>query len=269
MLNFFIGLYSKKQISETPGNFMCSYKTVRNFKEKINTNKQWIMDSGAFSEISINGKYTYTVTDYLNIIYKQEPTYFITMDYMCEPFILNKTNKSVIEHQQLTCENSIKIKNSYSGKSKFIGSIQGYTKDEYISHIDMLKTQGLIEEYMAVGSICRRKNVKEIFDILKNIKKNLPSWVKIHGLGVKKTLLSKYETYDYLNSCDSMAWSFSGRYVKTKVNNKCTLTNVECIHLTHKNCANCENYMKNWYNEIQDLINKYNNINLKKIEEFI
>ncbi len=51
----------------------------------------WIMDSGAFSEINLNGKYTFTPEEYLHYVELHQPNLFFNMDFMCEPFVLQKT----------------------------------------------------------------------------------------------------------------------------------------------------------------------------------
>jgi hypothetical protein len=68
----------------------------------------WIMDSGAFTEISKHGRYRHSVAEYAaemrhwrgcgNLLAA------VAQDYMCEPFIVAKTGLSVAEHQRLTIE---------------------------------------------------------------------------------------------------------------------------------------------------------------------
>src|SRR4051812_25047532 len=66
----------------------------------------WIMDSGAFTEISKFGEYRTSVAEYAAEINRwvDDPKLVaaVSQDYMCEPFILEKTGLTVEDHQRLT-----------------------------------------------------------------------------------------------------------------------------------------------------------------------
>src|ERR1700761_4177548 len=68
--------------------------------------KDWIMDSGAFSEISAHGRYRVSVDEYAAQCDRWSKVgnfqCAATQDFMCEPFIVQKTGLSVREHQRLT-----------------------------------------------------------------------------------------------------------------------------------------------------------------------
>jgi hypothetical protein len=205
----------------------------------------WMMDSGAFSEITINGKYTFTVNEYLHYVEMHNPGLFFNMDYMCEPFVLEKTGGTVKEHQQKSIDNQIKIMDhihEYNIKGDFAGCIQGWKINEYLEHIDMLKAHGLITPRMGIGSICRRDKTEDIVKIIETVKHELPN-VKLHGFGVKLKVYEYPAAHECLYSADSSAWSYDGRREETK---QCG----DCIHPGAKNCANCHVHMLKWYNRI-------------------
>lgn len=205
----------------------------------------WIMDSGAFSEININGHYTYTPEEYLKYIELHQPSMFFNMDYMCEPFVLAKTGLTIKEHQNRTIENQIKIMDlldKYDIRGDFCGCIQGWKIEDYLNHIDALKAHGLITPTMGVGSVCRRKSKAQIVEVISTVKNELPS-IKLHGFGVKTDILKEPMIYDCLDSCDSMAWSFDGRRIEHK---PCLNCPSNC-----KNCANCHVYMLKWYDRLK------------------
>lgn len=270
MVEFFVGVWTLRQLQQTE-KFMFSFKRIRNRKDKIPTmpNQRWIMDSGAFSEISLNGKYTYSVDEYLNCVLENEPNIFVTMDWMCEPHIIEKTGLSIKDHLNRTIDAHIKIKEKIDHmniKSDFMGTIQGWKIDDYLKCIDMLKEHGLIEEHLGIGSICRRNADKEILKIIKTIHGELPN-VKLHGFGIKLSLLKSVVANKLLHSCDSMAWSFAGRKVKKK---PC----IDC-HSKCKNCANCHIFMSDWLEKINQRMEKwehqtqlfsYDNSSIKDIE---
>jgi hypothetical protein len=245
-----MGVYQRLQASHLP-RFMMSLRQLRKYKNPISfaNGKDWLMDSGAFTELNLNGKYTYSVDDYLAQVEKHQPTLFFNMDYMCEPFVLKKTGKTVAEHQTSTIVNQIRILeklDEYNIKGTFAGVIQGWTVEDYLNHIDTLKSCDLILPYMGVGSVCRRTSPNQIAEILLAIKKELPGHVKLHGFGLKWNVLNVDGVVDCLYSSDSMAWSFIGR--KT-INKPC----MNCIYPNQKNCANCYKFMLKWYGRLNGI----------------
>ncbi len=245
-MKIYLGVWQVGHAKYIP-QFMFSLRRLKKRKSPVPfNNHDWVMDSGAFSEININGKYTFTPEEYLKYIELHQPRLFFNMDYMCEPFVLEKTGLTIRQHQEKTIENQIKITDllkNYNIKGEFAGCIQGWNIDDYLHHIDMLKSQGLITEKMGVGSVCRRNSKKDIIEILQAVKQELPN-TKLHGFGVKTDILKERIIYDYLDSCDSMAWSFAGRRIKNK---SCAV----CEYPNAKNCANCYHYMIKWYDRLK------------------
>ncbi len=228
--------------------------SVRRLKKRISAmpfrGLDWILDSGGFSEININGKYSFTVNEYLRLVELHQPRMFFNMDYVCESNALNKTGLTIKQHQEKTTNNQIKIMdiyNKFNIKGQFAGCIQGFEIEEYLSHIDSLKEHGLITPIMGIGSICRRNSINQILNIIKAIKKEVPK-TKLHGFGIKTQILNMPSVYNDLYSCDSMSWSLSGRNQKTKM---C----INCKYPNSKSCGNCHYYLINYYNKINNLSN--------------
>lgn len=249
-MEFYIGVWTKKQVENLDYPFIISIKTLlnSNFEEVLRNKRDWMVDSGGFTELRSNGKYTFSIEEYLNEIERVEPNYFFVMDWMCEPSILKKTGLSIREHQINTLKNYLRMKKEFNNRdinSKLCGVIQGWKKEDYLRHIEMLKERNLITDLMGVGSICRRFADKEIIEILKAIKKELPN-TKLHGFGVKKNILKYRITHNLLYSCDSMAWSYKVRYGKK-------LDCDNCISPSHS-CRNCYKASKKWINKIEKTI---------------
>lgn len=264
-MDFYVGIYQKSHINYVVDKFCLSYRRLRKYKKTfpIPQNLEWMLDSGAFQELRLNGKYTFTPEEYFEKVREYRPNLFVNMDYMCEPSQMKKTGLSIKEHQKLSLENQIILSDYADDESlELMGTIQGWLPHEYIGHIDFLKEHGQLKPYMGVGSVCRRNAEKEIIKILKTIRKNLPSWVKLHGFGIKISLLKFREVYDLLDNCDSMAWSFQGRKQGEKFTNRVkSLWGHQCLvddtHVCEKNtddCANCGRYMDNWVRKIHRLI---------------
>src|SRR6266545_2073095 len=84
---------------------MISINELRKRRSDFKVN-DWILDSGAFTELSRFGRYRHGVDDYAAEIRRWlvcgRLLAAVSQDYMCEPFILDKTGLSVAEHQRLT-----------------------------------------------------------------------------------------------------------------------------------------------------------------------
>ena len=60
--------------------------------------------------------------------------------------------------------------------------------------------------------MCRRGQNKEIARIVRAIHSNVPAWVKLHGFGVKISVLVDTDARFYLYSADSQSWGYENRY---------------------------------------------------------
>ena len=173
----------------------------------------WIMDSGAFSEISKYGGYRYPVGEYGDWITKfagcGNLEMAVSQDYMCEPDMLKRTGLSVKDHQELTIER-------YDSLLPFVAIpimpvLQGYQPSEYINHLEMYQDRLQPNMRVGVGSVCKRNNSpKEIALILEAIKRKRPD-IKLHGFGLKTTALENAYILSMLYSADSMAWCMAAR----------------------------------------------------------
>lgn len=253
-MKFFVGVFDKRHISWVDKYFMMSYARLKNRKSAINppSNLEWIMDSSGFSEIHKNGRYTFTTEEYEKSILLHMPNWFANMDWMCEQSALAKSGKTVAEHQELTTENHVILQDwAKENGMGFMGVVQGYAKSDYISHIDSLKERGLICEYIGIGSICRRSQDYNIFNIVNTVKEELPSWVKLHLFGVKNSIFNhKLFTSDLAYSCDSMAWSYLGAMNKSQVGRRCNFfSNIICDK-NYKWCNNCEMAFRKWMSKL-------------------
>ena len=183
---------------------------------------RWIMDSGAFSRIS-TGKGHLSVARYADIISFHAgripcPGFAhmdcaVAQDYMCEPFVLEMTGATVREHQEATVgryRDLLAAMDRRCCDAYIMPVLQGYTVKEYCRHVDDYSLpQGA---WVGVGSVCKRNssNTDEVRSILRAIKQKQPSW-RLHGFGLKTSVLRCPSTRALLYSADSMAWSYGAR----------------------------------------------------------
>jgi len=227
-----------------------SNRTLSRYKNYKKGSVVWCLDSGGFSELSLYNKWLTTPNQYISQVrrYKDEITNLIwaaPMDWMCEPVMINKTGKSVTEHQQLTCENFAYLR-SEAPDLPFIPVLQGWDPDDYYRHDEMYKTYGFQldkEQTVGVGSVCRRAKVDGMAKVFNNLAKQN---YKLHGFGLKQDGIKLFGKD--LTSSDSMAWSFGARMAGRQGLYSCGTK-----HETTKNCANCITWAQMWADKIKTI----------------
>lgn len=211
-MRFFIGLH---QPSDAQYFDSCMISVNRLYKRKGPfTVGDWILDSGAFTQVARNGGYRNSVADYAQAIVRVKGNgnllAAVAQDYMCEPFVLKKTGLTVQQHQELTIERYVELVLAETG-AFIMAVIQGYEPHEYVRHVRMYDDFLEHGQWVGVGSICKRNgNPEAIANILWMIKRYRPD-LKLHGFGLKTIALASPVVRSYLHSADSMAWSFAAR----------------------------------------------------------
>jgi hypothetical protein len=133
----------------------------------------------------------------------------VSQDWMCEPFILEKTGLTIDDHQRLTIERYYALLPLI--RIYLMPVLQGYSLESYLNHIDQYGDRLTPGLHVGIGSICKRNvNIQEIEAIITAIKERRPD-LRLHGFGIKTSSLSSALVLDNLDSADSMAWSFSAR----------------------------------------------------------
>lgn len=174
----------------------------------------WIMDSGAFTEISKHGRYRMPVSDYAAQIRRWKDNgnllAAVTQDYMCEPHILAKTGLMVAEHQRLTIERYDALVAEDTGVY-ILPALQGWHPHEYAEHVRQYGERLPHGAWVGVGGVCKRQgDPNAIAAVLLAIKRERPD-LRLHGFGVKTTALQSGLIQELLYTADSMAWSFAAR----------------------------------------------------------
>jgi hypothetical protein len=174
---------------------------------------KWMMDSGAFTEISTYGRYRYSVQEYYSQVRSWTSSSLmcaVSQDYMCEPFILAKTGLTVEQHQRLTIER-YDLLLALKPLTYILPVLQGYSPREYVAHIRSYADRLRDGAWVGVGSVCKRNSTpRSVLRVLQAIHAERPD-LRLHGFGLKLTALQDVRVVRLLHSCDSMAWSFNAR----------------------------------------------------------
>lgn len=210
---FFVGLHQPSDARRFDRAFI-SVNRLRGRRKPIE-GAQWIMDSGAFTEISSHGEYRNSTAEYAEEVNRwsaspNPPLAAVSQDYMCEPFILEKTGLTVEEHQRRTIERYDAMAGEVRG-TYLMPVLQGFTPDEYAVHVRAYGDRLKLGAWVGVGSVCKRNtNVGAVVTILAAIKRERPD-IRLHGFGLKITALMEGAIRDMLHTADSMAWSYAAR----------------------------------------------------------
>lgn len=209
---FFTGLHQPSDAKHFELAFI-SVNRVRPRRRQFMTGR-WIMDSGAFTEISRHGRYRHSVEEYAREIRRWAPhgnlMAAVAQDWMCEPFILEKTGLTVAEHQRLTIERYQQLVAQSPGVY-VLPVLQGYAPQDYVSHVRQYGQLLGPDRWVGVGSVCKRNgSPAQVAAVLLAIKRERPD-LRLHGFGLKTTSLADPLIRSLLHSADSMAWSYHAR----------------------------------------------------------
>lgn len=211
-MRFFVGLHQPSDARHFDASFV-SINRLRRRKSDFQVG-DWILDSGAFSTIFTHGGYPEGPEAYAEQIRRWKGCgnllAAVTQDYMCEQAMLAITGLAVAEHQRLTIERYDALLRCETG-CYIMPVLQGYTPEEYVSHIDQYGERLPHGAWVGVGSVCKRNgNPRAIIDVLVAIKARRPD-LRLHGFGLKTIALANGLIQALLFSADSMAWSFAAR----------------------------------------------------------
>ncbi len=190
-----------------------------NFMTKANTPPKTarvlFVDSGGFPSSFLYNGYNKSDEEYLNFVLKHDATYFALRDYPCEVQIIKKHDTTPENQILRTVEHHIKLldlSEDYGLEGRAVPVLQGWETDEYLYCLDLFREHGLIRDYMAIGSLCRRHAEKQIRKIILTVRQELPDWVKLHAFGTKISVLRNKAVWDAIYSVDSGAWDFDARW---------------------------------------------------------
>ena len=160
----------------------------RGCKFKSSFGLRWL-DCGGFTALNHYADYPFTVINYANLVARLKPHYYATMDYPCEPEI-SRSLELISNEQRIkaTIKNALALsewEDQLSGQ--MVPVIQGYTLDEYLWCLRLYQEAGIIRDYMAVGSMCRRISSDELGRLIPKIfyAAQKAGCTKLHFFGLK------------------------------------------------------------------------------------
>lgn len=241
-LCFYLGTHMTGWLRNPAADFhlFVSHRRLARVRTLRRATHGWALDSGGFTELSTYGEWRTSPEQYVEAVARYDAEigrleWAAPQDWMCEPWIVEKTGLTVDEHQARTVENYLALRSLWPQFSDeddpFMPVLQGWTLADYERCAERYAAAGVkLQDYpvTGLGSVCRRQNTGQIGAIVSAF----TPWLALHGFGVKTGGLAAYGWR--LMSADSMAWSFDAR------------RSAPLPGHTHKNCANCLDYARQW-----------------------
>lgn len=195
-----------------PEGVMISHATQNN--TPWDGNHELFVDCGGYHHMMNGaGEYDDSDEDYLVYLLKHRPHLYALRDYPCEPDLLEQLGRSVSDQQRRTLEHHVDLYNEVQGfpdlEDSAVSVVQGWTREQYLRHLDQLRDHGVLTDYVAIGSVCRRGYDEDIAEVVLAVRDALPSKCKLHAFGVKGSVLRFEEVVEALDSVDSAAYDWS------------------------------------------------------------
>jgi len=195
-LRFYLGTHQVCWLGRTDVPLFVSHRRLALLGKLPKAAGRWALDSGGFSELSLYGRWETTPTQYATAIGRYHDQirgldWAAPQDWMCEPFMLAKTGRSIDWHQQATIDSYQWLNATVYGVD-IIPVLQGWHLDDYLSHVDQYAAAGVDltkARTVGLGSVCRRQATGEIAHIVREL---AALGLRLHGFGVKTSGLSLY-----------------------------------------------------------------------------
>lgn len=220
-MTFFVGLHHPGDAKHF-ARACLSIRALRGRKKPI-PGVEAIIDSGAFRELELYGRYEHSVGEYATELHRLHALgvvrilVAVAQDFMCEPFMLRRTGLTVADHQRLTIERYDELKAElarlFDGNPPFpiMPVLQGFRPEEYADHVRAYGDRLEPGAWVGVGSVCKRNGSPEdVAEVLEAIAALRPD-LRLHGFGLKVTALQHPIVHRLLSTADSLAWSYAAR----------------------------------------------------------
>jgi hypothetical protein len=232
-MTFYLGTHEPHWLRDTDVPLFISRRRLDRLKKLPVALCNWSLDSGGFTELHQYGGWQLSAKDYASKVKRYVDEignldWAAPQDWMCETTAIKSTGLTVEEHQILTVQNFLELRQLLG--TIVVPVLQGWEYDDYHKCVEMYDKAGVdlsSEPTVGLGSVCRRNALKEITHIITSLQP-----LKLHGFGVKGD--GYKANFHKLVSADSMAWSFGARYQPP------------LDGCTHKTCANCKHFALLW-----------------------
>jgi hypothetical protein len=226
---FWLGTHQPGWLGRLGVPLFVSARRLRGRKSLPRAAGPWALDSGGYSELTLNGGYPVTAARYAAEVVRWADeaggmAWAAVQDWMCEPHVLARTGLTVVEHQRRTVASYLELRALGPGVP-WVPVLQGWAHADYLRHVEDYAAAGVhlaALPLVGLGSVCRRQDTGMAAG----------GGLRLHLFGYKVAGLLRCGRY--AASADSLAWSFAAR------------RSPPLPGCTHANCANCPRYALRW-----------------------
>ena len=242
-MEFYLGTHQPNWLTRTRVPLFVSFRRLHSYKHLPRSKSGWAMDSGGFSEILTQGRWTITSRQYAEgvrrIAHEVGNMRWATIqDWVCSPGALRSSGLSLRMHQRKTVQ-SLESLRTLAPEMAWLPVLQGWNVESYITHLKMYRDFGFAlekEPLVGVGSFAARQRSKELNLALSVLHHE---GIRIHAFGLSS--LGLMRVHRFICSADSMVWSYVARRRRLK-HTKC--------QGTHSVCNNCLDFALAWRREL-------------------
>jgi hypothetical protein len=250
-VDFYLGVHRPCWLPLTDVPLFVSVRTLRARRSIPKAKGRVAYDSAGFTELQLHGTWTIGDRQLASDVRRARdaagpPDFAAIRDWMCEPFMLARTGKTIAEHQKLTIGSYAEL-SAIAPEIPWLPVLQGWHADDYERHAEMYALAGFdltALPRVGVGSVCRRQATKDGAAIIGRV---ADLGIRVHAFGIKVEGLALFG--DRIASADSMTWSSIARTRKMNL--------AACLERGHrtgtgegsraKNCANCLRWALEWH----------------------
>lgn len=235
-LRFYLGTHKPGWLGRTDVPLFVSRRTLAGRKKLPRARGRWALDSGGFTELNNNGRWSISARYYVNEVRRYIGQIggldlAAAQDWMCEPFVLAKTGLTVREHQRRTIDNYLELVD-LAPWIPWAPVLQGWRYEDYIQHVEDYRAARVNLAALPVvglGSVCRRQATGVVEEVVTTLQAR---GIALHGFGFKIRGLRRVA--HRLHSSDSLSWSLRARNAPP------------LDGCSHASCANCIRFALQW-----------------------
>lgn len=242
---FYLGSFRVGWLADSDVPLFVSHRTLRRAKALPRAETTWALDSGAYTELSQHGRWTFPASEYVESVHRYASeignlAWIAPRDWMAEPWVRELTGLSVDEHLHRTVESYCEL--SATGLPvPVIPVLQGWAREEYDRCRELYAEAGVdlaAAPVVGLGSVCRRTEIPAIADLVFEL---AGDGLRLHGFGVNSAALRRCGFL--LESADSLAWSQYARREQRPML-------ATCSHRKRSgelsDCRNCRDWAMEW-----------------------
>jgi len=153
---FFLGTHQPGWLARLDVPLFVSHRTLRSRRTLPCAHARWALDSGGFTELSLYGGWQTTPAAYTEAVARYaaevgQLAWASPQDWMCEPVMLQRTGRTVADHQARTVENYCTLRQLAPGLP-FIPVVQGWRLGDYLLRTTTADGRRLRAPWFAGGS---------------------------------------------------------------------------------------------------------------------